>query len=99
MTGHFVYRLIPPRPTFDLDMTDDERAVMGRHAEYWQGLMAAGKVLIYGPVRDDTGAWGLGVLQVGNEQEARELVSGDPAVSTGMATAELGPMVQAILRQ
>ena len=24
LTGHFVYRLIPPRPTFDQDMSEDE---------------------------------------------------------------------------
>lgn len=29
---HFVYRLIPPRPTFDEDMTDAEREIMGRRA-------------------------------------------------------------------
>ena len=28
----FVLRLKAPRPTFALDMTDEERAVMGRHA-------------------------------------------------------------------
>jgi hypothetical protein len=37
--SHFVYRLIPPRPTFDEDMTDAEQEIMGRHAEYWAGLM------------------------------------------------------------
>ena len=36
---HFVYRLIPPRPTFDEDMTDAEREIMGRHAEYCAELM------------------------------------------------------------
>ena len=31
---HYVVRLIPPRPTFDQDMGDRERAIMGRHAAY-----------------------------------------------------------------
>ncbi|MET0663539.1 MAG: hypothetical protein ABWZ42_10450 [Ilumatobacteraceae bacterium] len=30
----FVFRLIPPRPTFALDMTDVEREIMGQHAAY-----------------------------------------------------------------
>ncbi len=96
--SYFVYRLIPPRPTFPDDMSDEEREIMLRHGEYWQRALAEGKVLIYGPVRDDTGAWGLGVLELDSEQEARALVDGDPAISSGMARFELGPMVQALLR-
>jgi hypothetical protein len=34
--NHFVYKLIPPRPTFNLDMSDTERAIMAQHATYWQ---------------------------------------------------------------
>jgi hypothetical protein len=32
---HWVFRLIPPRPTFDQDLTDAEREIMGQHAMYW----------------------------------------------------------------
>jgi len=31
LSGYFVYRLISPRPTFDHDENDAERAIMGRH--------------------------------------------------------------------
>jgi hypothetical protein len=31
---HFVYKLIPPRPTFDVDATDDEQAIMALHIAY-----------------------------------------------------------------
>ena len=27
-SSYFVYRLIPTRPTFDVDMSDDERAII-----------------------------------------------------------------------
>jgi uncharacterized protein YciI len=95
---HFVYRLIPPRPTFDQDMTDAEREIMGRHAEYYAGVARAGKVVVYGPVKDGTGVWGLGVLEVSSEAEAREIAEGDPAVSSGMSTYELGIMPATITR-
>ena len=38
----FVFRLNAPRPTFALDMTDEERAIMGRHAAYWQPFIDSG---------------------------------------------------------
>jgi hypothetical protein len=30
----YVFRLIGARPTFALDMTEDEREIMGRHAAH-----------------------------------------------------------------
>jgi hypothetical protein len=30
----FVFRLKAPRPTFALDMSDEEREIMARHAEH-----------------------------------------------------------------
>jgi uncharacterized protein len=94
---HFVYRLIPPRPTFDVDMNDGERETMGRHAAYWRALTEQGRVVIFGPVRDSTGAWGLAVFRADDGDEARELVLADPAVSTGMVTFDVGPMLSAVL--
>jgi hypothetical protein len=32
----FVFRLKAPRPTFALDMSDEEREIMARHAEHWR---------------------------------------------------------------
>jgi uncharacterized protein YciI len=98
MSEHFVYRLIPPRASFDQDMSAEEGAIMGRHAQYWQQMMAAGKVLIYGPVRDGTGAWGLGVLEVDSADEAHAIAVGDPAVTSGLASVEIGAMLRAFVR-
>jgi uncharacterized protein len=99
MSSHIVYRLIPPRPTFNVDMTEDERAIMIRHAEYWRALPEAGKVVVYGPVLDGTGSWGLGVFEAGSEDGARAIANDDPGISSQMAAAEVGPMLNAFLRQ
>jgi uncharacterized protein YciI len=96
--SYFVYRLIPPRPTFDLDMNDQECELMGRHGQYWTRLTQEGKVLVFGPVRDATGAWGLGVIEADDEAQARSMIDADPAVAEGLATFELGPMAAAVLR-
>jgi len=58
--GVYVFRLIAPRPTFALDMTDEECEITGRHAAYWQPLIDAGRMVVFGPVLDGTGPWGLG---------------------------------------
>ncbi len=97
LSDHYVYRLIPPRPTFHEDMTDEERAIMARHAEYWGKLVEQVDVVIYGPVVDGTGSWGLAVVHAGTRDEVRALAEADPAVSSGMATYEVGVMPVAIL--
>ena len=95
---HWVFRLIPPRPSFDQDASEAELEIMGRHAQYWAEIAERGVLLVYGPVRDDTGAWGLGVIESADEDEVRRMVSDDPAVTSGMARMELGPMLAAIVR-
>jgi hypothetical protein len=39
----FVFRLQAPRPNFALDMTEEEREIMTRHAAYWQPLIDSGQ--------------------------------------------------------
>ena len=97
LADHYVYRLIPPRPTFDQDMSAGERAVMDEHVVYWGGLLEAGHVVVYGPVRDGTGAWGLGVLHAESEEAALGMVLGDPAIRSGMVSYEFGLMPVAVL--
>ena len=97
LTGHYVCRLVPPRPTFHLDMDDRERAVMDRHAQYWAGLVERGVIVVYGPVLLDGASWDLGVLHADSEDEARALVEADPAVSSGTLTPEMGTMPVTVL--
>jgi uncharacterized protein len=94
----FVFRLMAPRPNFALDMSDEEREVMGRHAAHWQSYIDSGQMVIFGPVLDSTGSWGLGVVQADDEDEVREFAARDPAVTTGTASIELGKMLQGFVR-
>jgi uncharacterized protein YciI len=96
----FVFRLIAPRPTFALDMTGEERAVMERHAAYWQSFIDSGQMVIFGPVLDTTGSWGLGVVEVEDEDEdeLRAFAAGDPAVTTATAQIEIGKMLAGFVR-
>jgi uncharacterized protein len=94
----FVFRLKAPRPTFALDMTDEEREIMGRHAGHWQPFIDSGQMVIFGPVLDSTGSWGLGVIEAEDEEELRAFAAGDPAVTTGTAKIELGKMLDGFVR-
>jgi uncharacterized protein YciI len=96
----FVYKLIPPRPTFGADdMTEAEAAIMGDHAAYWSQHLANGIAVVFGPVTDPAGNWGLAVVQTDTETEAHALRDSDPAVTSGLATVEIYPMPVAVARQ
>ncbi len=94
----FVFRLQAPRPDFALTMTDDEREIMDRHAAYWRPLVESGQMVIFGPVLDSTGSWGLGVVESEDEQGLREFAAGDPVVTTGTGKIEVGRMLAGFVR-
>jgi len=94
----FVFRLMAPRPTFALDMTDDEREIMGRHAAYWQPMIDSGRMVIFGPVLDGSGSWGLGVVEADDEEELLAFAEGDPVVTTGTGNIEVGKMIAGFVR-
>jgi uncharacterized protein YciI len=95
----FVFRLQAPRPNFALDMTDEEREIMGSHAAYWQPLIEAGQMVVFGPVLDATGSWGLGVVEAEDEDELRAFAAQDPVVTSGTATIEMGKMLAGFVRR
>ena len=94
----FVFRLIAPRATFAVDMTDDEREIMGHHAAYWQPFIDSGQMVIFGPVLDDTGSWGLGVVEADDENELRAFAAADPAVTSGTVHIQIGEMPAGFVR-
>jgi uncharacterized protein YciI len=94
----FVFRLISPRPSFALDLSAEEREIMARHAAHWQPLIDSGQMVVFGPVLDETGSWGLGVVEADNEDELRAFASSDPAVTSGTARIELGRMLSGLIR-
>jgi uncharacterized protein YndB with AHSA1/START domain len=96
-TLYFFMRLVPPRATFMMDLTEAERAAMGQHAAYWARHFAEGRVIVYGPVADPKGGWGLGVIAAESEAQARELEQNDPVLKLIPGTRyERFPMPRAL---
>jgi uncharacterized protein YciI len=89
---HFFVKLISPRPTFPLDMSDDERLLMQEHAVYLKSLQERGVVPVYGPVLDPKGAWGLGIIETESEEQAHAYMDNDPTVKAHLNTYEIAPM-------
>jgi len=88
----FVFKLIPPRPTFAEDMTEQERKVMQEHVARWKDLSDRGIAIVFGPVLDPKGVWGVAIVEVADEADARALASNDPTVKGGVGTIEIYPM-------
>ncbi len=78
---YFALKLIPNRPDFSQTMTPEERAVMMQHIAYWKDYMNKGIMLIFGPVIDPNGVYGLGIIAVDSEEELAGLLENDPASS------------------
>ena len=94
----FVFRLIAPRATFALDMTDEEREIMGRHGAYWKPFLDSGAMVVFGPVLEPSDSWGLGVVEADDEEELRAFAAGDPAVTSGTAGLEIGTFPAGFIR-
>ena len=77
---YFLCKLVPPRPTFPSDMSEDERSIMRRHVTYWTSLMERGQVVLYGPVADPSGGWGVGIVEVEQRAQVEALTHNDPAI-------------------
>jgi uncharacterized protein YndB with AHSA1/START domain len=98
-TRYFLCRLLPPRPTFARDMTEAEGRVMQEHAAYWAGMLQRGTAVVFGPVADPKGAWGVGIVGVQSDADVRALEAGDPAILSGLGFRyEILPMLRAVVR-
>jgi len=96
---HFFYKLIPPRPTFPVDMTEAETVIMQEHFVYWSSLFAEHKAVVYGPVMDPKGSFGVAVVELEDESTAKSIAGNDPAIKSNAGFRfELHLMPDAIVR-
>ena len=95
----YLYRLIPPRPTtFVSDMTPTEATIMHAHVRYWQEQAAKRKVLVFGPVADPEGLFGIAVLAAEVGEDIGRLCKADPAIASAAGfTYKLHLMPQAVV--
>ena len=97
---YFFCKLTPPRPTFAADMTDAERQLMRQHVAYWSDLAANRTVILFGPVADPQGGYGIAVVEAPDEATVRALTANDPVTKAAAGFSyRIDAMPQLILRE
>jgi hypothetical protein len=95
----FFCRLHASRPDFAATMNEAERKLMGEHGAYLRGLAEKGTAVLFGPVGDPAGAWGLGIFECADIETLRALTAEDPTIKSGQGFRyEMHPMLAAVLR-
>jgi uncharacterized protein YciI len=90
---HFFVKLVAPRPSFAMDMNDAEKKMMQEHFLYWKGRQEKGEVVVFGPVHDPAGSYGMGVVEAADEASARAFTASDPAMKANCGfRCEIYPM-------
>lgn len=92
----FFLKLNPPRPTFMMDMSEDEKSIMQKHVAYWTSLLNKGTAIVFGPVMDPKSVYGAGVVSVESEAQLKKIIENDPA--NGLNIYEFYPM-RAVFKQ
>jgi hypothetical protein len=96
----FFCKLVPPRPTFAIDLSPAEAEIMKRHALYWQNLIDRGAqhVFALGLVADPAAAFGIIVTEAEDESAVRALTAEDPAIMAGIGMRyEIHPMPRGVM--
>jgi uncharacterized protein YciI len=80
-------------------MNAEETAVMRAHVAYWTKQLEEGAAVVFGPVADPQGVWGLGVVRAPSEEKLHALRDGDPAIQSKRGFRyEILPLIQAMTR-
>jgi uncharacterized protein YciI len=85
---YYLCKFIPPRADFLPTLSDEERSLMKRHADYMNELLAQGVIVAHGPVMDPAGSYGVSLYQIADDQEISDFTSEDPVVKNGVGHYE-----------
>ena len=86
----WIYFLHAPRERFAETITDDEQAIMGRHADYLFALLEEGKLLLAGPTLGPVNT-GIAIFEAPDEAAAQAILDADPSIVEGLMRGELRP--------
>jgi uncharacterized protein len=93
----FFVRFVPNRPDFIATMTPQEAATMGAHVAFLNEQLAAGTLVVAGPVLDPSGPFGMAVFEAATLADLQSLLSKDPALAIGRH--EIAPMAPNTVRR
>ena len=81
-------------------MNEKEAGLMREHAAYWKCHAERGVAVVFGPVMDPKGPWGLGIVEATSEAEVHALQTDDPVIKGRIGLQyETYPLASAIVRK
>jgi uncharacterized protein YciI len=83
--------LRPVREEMPFEPTEEESRIVGEHYEYLQRLRAEGRLVLAGPSAVPGDTFGLGIFDQNDRTEVEAIVAADPAITSGIMTAEIRP--------
>jgi uncharacterized protein YciI len=97
-TVQYFVRLLGTRPGWPDNMTAIEEKIMAEHFEFLKRLTESGKVLMAGPCFAKP-PFGLIILNVADEAEARSIMDVEPSVTGGVHTYDMAPLRVALMAE
>ncbi|GAC1351472.1 MAG: hypothetical protein NVSMB1_04840 [Polyangiales bacterium] len=83
-----------------IEMSESEREVMIAHVGYWRNLLNQGVAIVFGPVADPKGGWGVGIVEVDGKEALTPIEANDPAILAGLGMRyEVLPMLRAVTQE
>ena len=80
-------------------MTDMEGELMQKHFNYWKDLVDRRVAIVYGPVEDPKGVYGIAIIETEDETSAHDIRVNDPVIKRNAGfRSEIHLMPETILR-
>lgn len=95
---HYFIGFLVKGPKYDANVPKEERAqLFQKHIAYIRSQAEAGKYKLAGPFLDDGNIGGILIIDTATEEEAKQIVAGDPMVQAGRMAPEIHPAILADL--
>lgn len=95
----YVLRLVP-RLHSDSAWTNEDTAVLKRHFVRFQQAAKSGQLILAGRTSEPGDkTFGIAIFEAADEETAKKFMQEDPAVESGLMTAELHPFAVALQRK
>ncbi len=97
----FIYVLhLVPRLYDDKAWTEQDKATVDRHLANFKAAVQSGQLILAGRTMEPGDkTFGIAIFEAADEAAARKFMEADPAVATGVMTAELHPFAVVLQRK
>jgi uncharacterized protein YciI len=93
----WIYFIHPPREDFAATMTAEEQQVWTEHFDRLRRLLTAGQLILAGPTIGTINTE-LVIFDAADENAARQVMTDDPVIRSGLARGELRELRVSLLR-